>query len=211
MYNNYVAGANSATPKAIGRNNTGTYTGAKVTGTTNVGGLVGYAAADLYTIEGAVTSSYYYNNFVETNVKATNAAGVASMGIANRPNQHTQDKLTRFYVYKYAILQIGTSNEYAYKRANAPSGNGKDYLPADRYLDRAALSVAATYTNATTGIGLAGYATTNVNATVTGKYPVLNTTQNQARNTASNRPTRHKYTNDDIRRTRPTVDIWNDN
>ena len=132
IYENYVAGA---TIKAQ----------------SNVGGIIGNTAQDLYMPE-----NYYYSNYVEAYLESEDPNSI-SLGIGDRKNQNQYLKDT--YYYKYSSIN-----------GENPTAQNEVFIPQDNYLIEGDLKQQTTYTSklkwSATGVWDYSVITNN-------KYPTL--------------------------------------
>ena len=98
----------------------------EINGNNNVGGLIGEIQKELYMPE-----SFYYGNYVETNIKGK---GALSLGIGNMPNQNQYLKNT--YYYKYSSVN-----------GESPNEQNEIFIPQSAYLIEADLKEKTTYTS----------------------------------------------------------------
>ena len=119
----------------------------EINGNNNVGGLIGEIQKELYMPE-----SFYYGNYVETNIKGK---GALSLGIGNMPNQNQYLKDT--YYYKYSTINGENPNE-----------QNEIFIPLENYLVEEDLKKQATYASK-----LKWGSTWNYTILKDNKYPIL--------------------------------------
>ena len=123
----------------------------EINGNNNVGGLIGEIQKELYMPE-----SFYYGNYVETNIKGK---GALSLGIGNMPNQNQYLKNT--YYYKYSSVN-----------GESPNEQNEIFIPQSAYLIEADLKEKTTYTSKLKW----QEAYWNFDVIENNKYPILSST-----------------------------------
>ena len=98
-----------------------------IKGQSNVGGIIGEIAADLYEPE-----IYYYGNYVEADLESEDDTTV-SLGIGNREDQNQY--LANTYYYKYSTIN-----------GENPNAQNEVFIPQTSYLVEADLKQQETYT-----------------------------------------------------------------
>ncbi len=99
-----------------------------INGNSNVGGLIGNIAQELYMPE-----LYYMSNYIEGRIQSGSNANV-SLGIGNMPNQNQYLKDT--YFYKYSSIN-----------GKNPDKQNEIFIASDKYLEEKDLKQKETYTN----------------------------------------------------------------
>ena len=102
--------------------------GATVQGNSNVGGLIGSIAEDLYMPE-----TYFYGNFIQADL-VSNTPSTMSLGIGNKPNQ-TQ-YLADTYFYKFSTVNGENPNE-----------TNEEFIAEEKYLIADELKEQSVYTS----------------------------------------------------------------
>ena len=127
------------------------YTVSKLTGNTNVGGLLGDSYNNLYEPE-----KFYYSNYVDIDI-ISNKLSNTSVGIAGKTNQNQYLKDT--YYYKYSTIN-----------GENPSTQNEIFISLDKYLTEEDLKEQTTYTSRIK------WETSKWNFSVlaNNKYPILN-------------------------------------
>ena len=122
-----------------------------VSGTTNIGGIIGDIAEDLYMPE-----RFYYSNYIEAYLDSDDTNTV-SLGIGGRQNQNQYVKDT--YYYKYSSINGENPNE-----------QNEIFISSDKYLVEEELKEQTTYTSKLK------WTSGNWNFTVlqNNKYPTIN-------------------------------------
>ena len=122
-----------------------------VSGTTNIGGIIGDIAEDLYMPE-----RFYYSNYIEAYLDSDDTNTV-SLGIGGRQNQNQYVKDT--YYYKYSSINGENPNE-----------QNEIFISSDKYLVEEELKEQTTYTSKlkwTSG-------NWNLDVLQNNKYPTIN-------------------------------------
>ena len=123
-----------------------------IKGNSNIGGMMGDIAEDLYTAK-----SFYYRNYIEVQLES-NDSNTTSLGIGGRPDQNTV--LANTYYYKYSIINGQNPNE-----------ENEIFIKQDQYLKEEDLKLQSTYTSKL--IWSTSYF--NFSVIANNKYPTLNT------------------------------------
>ena len=123
-----------------------------VYGKTNVGGLIGNIAKELY-----MPDKFYYGNYVEADLSSTDRSSI-SLGIGGRPDQNQYLKDT--YYYKYSSINGENPNE-----------KNEGFISEDKYLNEEELKQNDTYISKLKW----STSTWNVNVIADDKYPTLKT------------------------------------
>ena len=119
---------------------------------TNVGGIIGETATELYD---KTTTNYYSANYIEATLISENTSTI-SLGIGNMPEENT--KLVDTYFYKYSNINGANPN-----KENEP------YIKEEQYLVEEQLKQQTTYTNNLKW----GTANFDYNILAENKYPIL--------------------------------------
>lgn len=122
-----------------------------IKGQSNIGGMIGDIAEDLYTAK-----SFYYRNYIDVQLES-NESNTTSLGIGGRPDQNTV--LANTYYYKYSIINGQNPNE-----------ENEIFIKQDQYLKEEDLKLQSTYTSKL--IWSTSYFDFSVIAN--NKYPTLN-------------------------------------
>ena len=164
-YNNSIVIANGHTAGGIvgyldnenmtaANNTSGIYesyfAGGQIIAPSNVGGLIGDIAEDLYMPE-----SFYYSNYVQADIESEDSSSI-SLGIGGRPDQNQYLKNT--YYYKYSTIN-----------GENPNAQNEIFISPDKYLVEDDLRKQTTYTS------ILNWNNINWNFTIlqNNKYPIL--------------------------------------
>ena len=123
-----------------------------IKGQSNIGGMIGDIAEDLYTAK-----SFYYRNYIDVQLES-NESNTTSLGIGGRPDQNTL--LANTYYYKYSNINGENPNE-----------ENELFIKQDQYLKEEDLKLQSTYTSKL--IWSTSYF--DFSAIANNKYPTLNT------------------------------------
>ena len=123
-----------------------------IKGQSNIGGMIGDIAEELYTAE-----SFYYRNYIDVQLES-NESNTTSLGIGGRPDQNTL--LANTYYYKYSNINGENPNE-----------ENELFIKQDQYLKEEDLKLQSTYTSKL--IWSTSYF--DFSAIANNKYPTLNT------------------------------------
>ena len=124
-----------------------------VEGKSNVGGIFGNIAEELYMPE-----TYYYSNYVEADLNSEDNTTI-SLGIGGRKDQNQYLKDT--YYYKYSTINGENPNE-----------QNEIFITSDKYLTEEELKEQTTYTSKIKW----GTSNWNFSVLANNKYPTLNST-----------------------------------
>ena len=128
------------------------YAGGTIQTKTNVGGIIGEIATELYD---KTTTNYYYANYIEATLISENTS-TTSLGIGNMPEEINKVKYTYFYKYS----NVNGKN---------PSKENEPYIKEEQYLEEEQLKQETTYTNNLKW----GTANFDYNILTENKYPIL--------------------------------------
>ena len=128
------------------------YAGGTIQAKTNVGGIIGEIATELYD---KTTTNYYYANYIEATLISENTS-TTSLGIGNMPEEISKVKYTYFYKYS----NVNGKN---------PSKENEPYIKEEQYLVEEDLKQQSTYRNNLK------WGTTNFDYNILSenKYPIL--------------------------------------
>ena len=128
------------------------YAGGTIQSKTNVGGIIGEIATELYN---KTTTDYYRQNYIEgTLISEDNST--TSLGIGNMPEEISKVKDTYFYKYS----NVNGKN---------PNKENEPYIKEEQYLEEEQLKQQTTYTNNLKW----GTANFDYNILTENKYPIL--------------------------------------
>ena len=127
------------------------YAGGTIQTKTNVGGIIGEIATELYD---KTTTNYYYANYIEATLISENTS-TTSLGIGNMPEEINKVKYTYFYKYS----NVNGKN---------PSKENEPYIKEEQYLVEKQLKQQTTYTN-----NLKWGVYFDYNILAENKYPIL--------------------------------------
>lgn len=128
------------------------YAGETIQSKTNVGGIIGEIATELYD---KTTTNYYRQNYIEATLISEDNS-TTSLGIGNMPEEISKVKDTYFYKYS----NVNGKN---------PSKENEPYIKEEQYLEEEQLKQQTTYTNNLKW----GTANFDYNILTENKYPIL--------------------------------------
>ena len=128
------------------------YAGGTIQSKTNVGGIIGEIATELYD---KTTTNYYRQNYIEATLISEDNS-TTSLGIGNMPEEISKVKDTYFYKYS----NVNGKN---------PSKENEPYIKEEQYLEEEQLKQQTTYTNNLKW----GTANFDYNILTENKYPIL--------------------------------------
>lgn len=128
------------------------YAGGTIQSKTNVGGIIGEIATELYD---KTTTDYYKQNYIEATLISEDDS-TTSLGIGNMPEEISKVKDTYFYKYS----NVNGKN---------PNKENEPYIKEEQYLEEEQLKQQTTYTNNLKW----GTANFDYNILTENKYPIL--------------------------------------
>ena len=128
------------------------YAGETIQSKTNVGGIIGEIATELYD---KTTTDYYKQNYIEATLISEDNS-TTSLGIGNMPEEISKVKDTYFYKYS----NVNGKN---------PNKENEPYIKEEQYLEEEQLKQQTTYTNNLKW----GTANFDYNILTENKYPIL--------------------------------------